>query len=364
MSDIIHRLPPYTFEGLVAASALSEQLDWGLKALNAPEFWQKTKGFSKKRNKAVRLAICDTGIFAEHKDLRDRVKSIKDYSGSATGPTDIAGHGTHCSGIACASENDSGIIGVAPEIELRGYKCLGDDGSGASSWIVRAINAAAADGNDVISMSLGSPYKDARIIKAIEDAVRAGIIVVCAAGNEGMDNSVGWPGAFEKVIAVASYNQAGQISKFSSRGPEVDIAAPGEKILSTMPGNQYGVMSGTSMATPFIAGVVCLALAREWDLTNPSTPIIVAGDEANNYKRMLNHLTKYAKDYGEPGFDPASGWGFISPKDLLEAEIDTTLPPTDPDEPPPSLGFEISGISVNGIAGVLVFRPNPTPTTA
>lgn len=350
----IFRLPPYRFEGEVAASALSEQLDWGLSALNAPDFWTLTKGYSQKKNRAVKLAICDTGTSPDHKDLRDRVHHFKDFTGSATGPQDIAKHGTHCSGIACATQNDDGIIGVAPLIELNSYKCLGDDGSGMSSWIQRAIDEAASDGNNVISMSLGSPYKDARILKAIENAVKAGIIVVCAAGNEGPGpGTVGWPGASPLVISVASYNQAGQISDYSSRGPEVDIAAPGEQILSTLPGNRYGRMSGTSMATPFIAGVVCLMIAREWDLDNPTTPIFVSGDAGNNYDRVLKHLAKYARPYGQPGFDPDSGWGFVDPKKLLEEEGEQVTPPS-----PPATGeFIIGNLTVNGVAGSLVFRP-------
>jgi subtilisin len=352
--DPVYRLPPYEVTTReLSAAEIAELVDWGLANSGVPEVWKTTQGYSEKKKKAVTLAILDTGIDENHDDIKDRLRSAKDFTGSRYGYVDKQSHGTHCAGIALATQNNKGVVGVAPRADLHVYKVLGDDGSGASSGIAKGIAQAVDDGCDVLSMSLGSAFPDQRILKAIKYATDAGCIVVVAAGNDGMDDSVGWPGRSELVICVASYNKRGEISDYSSRGPEVDIAAPGENIMSTIPGNKYAGMSGTSMATPFVAGACCLALAREWDLESPATPIIVPGDKANNYLRMLTHIKRAANEYGEPGQDAASGWGFLNPGKLVGELTGGIITP-----PPVGGQVVISGVTVNGVPGSFVFKPN------
>lgn len=311
----IYRLPPYRVESVV--KSLSESMDWGLSANNIPEHWKKTKGAG------IRVAVLDTGIDADHPDLADAIEDVKDFSGSFFGTADKVGHGTHTAGTIAARANGIGVVGVAPECKLLIGKVLGDDGSGSSKAVAAGIRWATENKADIISMSLGSPYDDPQIHGAIMDAVAAGIIVICAAGNDGRDNSVNFPGRY--TIAIAAYDKNFQLAKFSSRGPQVVCAAPGVDILSTYPLPEgYAKLSGTSMATPFVAGVMALALSIH--RSSPGATPLTNEDEARE------HLQKTAKDAGAPGFDTGFGWGLVNPDTLLtpsQGEPPATVPGTE-----------------------------------
>lgn len=340
--DPVFRLPPYEITAVV--KDLSETQDWGLIASNIPEHWKQTKG------KGVVVGVVDTGI-ADHPDLAGSVKAARDFTGSVVGVRDRAGHGTHCAGVIGARNNDFGVVGIAPECQLVIAKSLGDDGSGTGKMVAAGIDFCVAEGADIISMSLGSAFDDPFIRAAINRALAAGKIVVAAAGNDGDDDSVGYPAKY--VIAVAAYDKQFRIAKFSSRGPEVTCAAPGVDILSTVPkelGN-YARMSGTSMSTPHVAGVLALAVALHR---------IHPGDSPlTNQQEAKDHLQKSAKDAGDPGFDPAFGWGLLAPDTLLSRPAPPIVPPPVGQVvigpfPIPAIGYQASivleplGGSVNG----------------
>jgi subtilisin family serine protease len=198
-------------------------------------------------------------------------------------------------------------------------KVLGDDGSGTSEQVARGIDWAVAAGADILSLSLGSPDASAAIKAAIDRAVAAGRFVICAAGNEGRDDAVNYPAKWETTIAVGAVDRLGQIARFSSRGPEVDVCGPGCDVLSTFPGGRYAKLSGTSMATPFVTGVVALMLAKH-RAAGGATPV------RNNHE-LREHLRRTATDAGPIGDDPAYGFGLISPDALLGS----IAPPPTPD---------------------------------
>lgn len=303
----IWRLPPYSVR--LVQSAMSETMDWGLKFGGIAEAWQQTKG------EGVRVAVLDTGIDASHPDLAGCIAAMADFSGSVRGTRDVQGHGTHCAGIIGARQNTVGVVGVAPECRLLCGKVLGDDGSGSSDSVAAGIDWATASGADVISMSLGSPQPSQDIARALERAVSAGKFVVCAAGNDGRPDSVDYPAAWDNLaVAVAAVGPGGILANFSSRGPQVDIAAPGVDILSTWPGGGYAKLSGTSMATPFVAGVVALLVSRHRQLgAGAATPL-------RNQAELIEHLHRTALDAGAPGFDTGFGFGLVNPAGLLAAE--------------------------------------------
>ena len=303
------KLPPYSVEQVLVAQ--SQVVDWGVRALGVPELWRKTRG------KGVRVAVLDTGA-PDHPDLAGAVLEARDFTGSRYGSRDVQGHSTHCCGILAARDNATGVVGVAPEASLLIAKVLGDGGSGSSAAVAAGVRWAAERGADVISMSLGSQAPDESIRSAIRDAVGRNVVVVVAAGNDGPDpGSVDYPGRWPEAVAVASYNEAGRISDFSSRGAEVDVAAPGEHITSTYLNGTLAKLSGTSMATPFAAGVIALLLAAR-------APAKLSAAE------VLSRIKETSADIGSPGFDPASGWGLIDPKKLvIDAPAATpTLPVT------------------------------------
>lgn len=313
---IIHRLPPWKINSLV--KQLTESVDWGLFANNVPQHWKDTQGEN------IDVAVLDTGIELTHPDLKDAIKDAQDFSGSMFGPQDKNGHGTHTAGTIGARKNNIGVVGVAPNCNLLIGKVLGDDGSGSGDMVAKGILWAINKKAHIISMSLGSAYNDPQIFAAIQQAIQAGIIIICAAGNDGVDNSVNYPGKY--TCAVSAYDKSFNLADFSSRGPEVIVSAPGVDIVSTFLLSQggYASLSGTSMATPFVAGVVALYLAL-LKKNNTSLP---------NEDGIKNFLKAKSKDAGDPGFDPDYGWGLINPDSMLQ--LPTPVTPVVPVTPNPN----------------------------
>lgn len=298
----IFSIPPYKVEQVF--TPYSQSIDWGLNLVGIPNFWKYTKG------KGIKVAVLDTGIDTSHRDLLPNFKKGKDFTESIAGVHDANGHGTHCAGIIAAQDNSFGVVGIAPEAELYIGKVLSDDGRGSENAISAGIDWAISQKVHIISMSLGSPYPSSKIHESIKKAIDAGIIVICAAGNEGpyMD-SVGYPAKFDEVIAVGAIDLNKKVTNFSSRGNAVDIVAPGNNILSTYPPNGTASLSGTSMAAPFVAGVAALILAKHKEYSG-NTPV-------TNQKQMEEHIRKTAIDLGETGFDPLYGFGLINPNSIL-----------------------------------------------
>jgi major intracellular serine protease len=177
-----------------------------------------------------------------------------------------------------ATENQRGVVGVAPEANLLIVKVLDKNGSGQYEWITNGIYYAIEQKVDIISMSLGGPEDVPELHEAIQKAVEHNILVVCAAGNEGdgqdATNEIAYPGCYNEVISVGAINLDRQISDFSNSNNEVDLVAPGENILSTYLKGKYAKLSGTSMATPHVSGALALIKALsnqsfERDLTEP-----------------------------------------------------------------------------------------------
>jgi subtilisin family serine protease len=275
--------------------------------------WAVTKG------SGVRVCILDTGIDFNHPDLKDAVEDMKDFTGSKSGPYDVNGHGTHCAGIIAARSNSVGVIGVAPESKILIGKVLDDNGFGTMNYIKEGIEWAIAKKADIISMSLGAYSGDANLEAAIKKAFDAGIMIIAASGNDGLRDFISFPARYKECIAVGSINKLKQKSNYSNGGADLDVLAPGEEIFSTFKGGLYVKLSGTSMATPFVAGIAALILSKH-KLVGGQTPI-------NNNNDLFNHLTKTAIDIGLPGFDFETGFGLINPnKSVTTASLAISAP--------------------------------------
>ncbi len=261
---------------------------------------------NKPKKKAV-VAIIDTGVDGRHEDLKQAMGSKQGQQGD----NDKHGHGTHCAGLAGAvTNNKKGIASLNWEgkfLEVRGYKGLGDNGSGLNSMIARAIVNAAEDKADVISLSLGSRGKPPKVQQdAIEYALKQGCIVVAAAGNSfGDDARNHAPSNIEGVISVGAVAKDLSRSSFSNinTGLQMPIAAPGTEIYSTMPGGEYKFMSGTSMATPLVAGLLGIVRAYQPDikakdayrLLNDNAQTVPASSEVGRVIDPLKTIKALAK---------------------------------------------------------------------
>jgi minor extracellular protease Epr len=294
----IYRLPPFVLgPTTLLAADLSDCLDWGLKAHKIPDRWKSGGGAG------VVVGVADTGR-PRHSDLEGAVQASHNFSTSHT-DDDLLGHGTHVCGTIGARRNGRGVVGVAPECQLVTAKVLGDDASGDVLSVARGLSWLAEQGCHIINMSLGGAF-DETIAKVVKELVDAGIFVICAVGNEGhVDgrDTVNYPARLPYTVAVTSYNKSGNISHFASRGVDVDIALPGEDILSCWPTDAYRRISGTSMAAPFASGLVALLLSasQEWP---PEQRI-------KNNAELLALIQQITIDRGETGPDREWGWGVL-----------------------------------------------------
>ncbi|MGB3190518.1 MAG: S8 family peptidase [Limnoraphis sp.] len=303
-------LPPYKVEQVLIAA--TEIVDWGLEMFAIPNLWKQTKG------QGIKVAVLDTGVALRHPELVDAVENARDFTNSPSGPSDVDGHGTHVAGIIAARQNRGGVVGVAPQAKLLVGKVLGDNGYGTAGQLVKGIHWAIDQKADILSMSLGSPLPSNEMHEAIKAAVEAGIFVICAAGNSGPNlETVEYPAIYPETLSVGAIDRTRRITQYSSRGKAVDLVAPGDNILSTFPPKGVAVLSGTSMATPFVSGVVALMLAKHRSFGG-KTPVKTQAD-------LIEHLRKTATDAGMPGFDPYYGFGLINPEALLLSHLDHTL---------------------------------------
>ena len=246
--------------------------------IKATSTWEETKG-----DENIIIAILDTGVDFNHPDLNDKIYSSGyDFINDDSDATDDAGHGTHVAGIAAAeTHNDEGIAGVAWNCKILPVKVLDDLGEGSYAEMIDGIIWAADNGADVINLSLGGDFPSISVENALKYAHDMDIVIVASAGNDG--GAVLYPAAYDAYcLAVAATDYNDERVDFSSSGglwesnsgPEIDVAAPGARIISTVPTWFWGPDSfpyawgdGTSQATPHVTGLVALIKSEKPNLT-------------------------------------------------------------------------------------------------
>ena len=301
---------------------LSQVIDWGLDQANVPETWKTTQG------EGITILVIDTG-FPTHDDIGDN--ALKGKNCVPTEPLeDENGHQSHCVGIICAKNNSHGMVGVAPKAKALCVKALSKFGSGTYAQLEEALQYAIDIKPDIVSMSLGGNSYDADMHEKIKQLYKMNIPVICAAGNTGR-GGVNWPAAYPQTIAVAAHDKHGKIARFSSRGERVEWAAPGVDIYSTYLNNGYRSLNGTSMACPFIAGVVALMLAKHKKQESET-----GKNDCKTVAQMREHLLKYTLDKGMQGKDSSWGYGVIDVEGLISGKKPKPKPEPKP-EPEPDI---------------------------
>lgn len=295
MSECVH-LPPYRLS--FPTVPLSDGVDWGVSSYGIPGLWKQTRG------EGVTVAVVDSGV-APHFALKDVVVDYRNFTSDAD-VYDTNGHGTHVAGVIGAKAGAA--KGIAPECKIIALKALGHSGMGSTAAVATAVRHAVEAKCDIVCMSLGSSKPDDHLHAAIRDAHKAGVIIVCAAGNDG--GAVNYPAAFAETIGVGAVDRHGNACEFSSRGKEIVVAAPGEDITSTWLADGYATISGTSMAAPFVAGLLALYVSHQ-----------KREGRQTDHSKVLKALEGTCRDAGAAGHDPLYGWGLLDPHKLLNYTV-------------------------------------------
>lgn len=272
-ADALSRNPAVRYVELDGrVHALGQTVPWGIDRVFGDEgypfpTWDTSTGDS------IKVAVIDSGIDYNHPDLSDNYAGGYDFVNNDNYPMDDNGHGTHVAGTIAALDNTDGVVGVAPQASLYALKVLGADGSGSYSDVITALEWCEDKGIHVTNNSYGSSGDPGTTVKeAFDNSYATGLLHVAAAGNSGNRRGTGdnliYPARYDSVIAVAASDDSDRRASFSSTGPAVELIAPGVNVLSTLPRNSYGWGSGTSMASPHVAGVAALAWAADSTLKN------------------------------------------------------------------------------------------------
>ena len=278
----------------------------GIWATGAPTLWKQAI-----TGQTCLVGVIDSGIDKDHPDLKDKVVIRHDFVGDNKPVSRWNPHGTHVAGTIAANGK---IMGMAPNARLADYRVLGCDGSGSNAAITRAIYQATLDGCNIINLSLGGLLDYRPMHAAIQNAAENGVLVVAAVGNEGDGNpattEISYPGYYHEVCGAGAVQFSTSADEprtvldayFTNTNREVDVAAPGWQVLSTIPGGQYAEYSGTSMASPHVSGLAALL----YDKFKVRTQQVAPPD-------MLFAMVKaQTVDIDELGVDVTTGAGFVT----------------------------------------------------
>jgi thermitase len=265
---------------------------WYLSKIQVPAAWDYGTGAP-----GVTVAVIDSGVLASHPDLAGKVLAGYDFHNADADPSDDNGHGTAVAGLAAAASNNQlGMAGIAWANPVLPAKVLGADGSGSYSAISNAITWAADRGARVINLSLGGTSSSRTLQQAVDYAWNRNAVVIAAAGNNG-NNITFYPAACTNVVAVSATNASDLRPSWSNFGSYVDLAAPGENILTLQGTASYSSWNGTSFSSPITAGVVALMISANPGLSN---------------RAVVDLLLRNADDIGSAGYDVYYGNGRVN----------------------------------------------------
>jgi len=244
----------------------NQRIPFGIDMVRAQETWDEFGV----RGEGIKVCVMDSGLFSQHTDLT--TSNLSGYTGpEAVTPwnEDGSGHGTHVTGIIAAADNNQGVVGVAPGVEIHVVRVFNNDGFFFGSDITAAAEICRNSGARIINMSLGGPRGLIFENSVFNQLSNEGIISIAAAGNNG-DTSLSFPASYPSVVSVAAVDSNRNLATFSQRNSAVDVAAPGVQILSIATNNGLVVKSGTSMASPHVAGVVALMMSFNQTISRDS----------------------------------------------------------------------------------------------
>ena len=278
----------------------AQVLGWEITKLGIDRQWLKSRG------DGVTVAVIDTGCDPDHADIKDNIIGGYNFISNNEKFFDDNGHGSHVCGTICATDNGRGMVGIAPKAKIFALKVMDASGNGKSEAITKAIEFAIKHKVDIITMSLGSKYELKNVKSAIATASERNILIFCAAGNSGINQDIMYPARDKNTISIGSIDENLERTYYTCSGESLDFLAPGHNIMSILPGNRYGLMSGTSMSNPFAAG--CAALYLSYYKQQHNIKFI-------NQQDMINIFKQSAINLSNPAFRSKKyqGYGIIKP---------------------------------------------------
>lgn len=324
------QLPPFFRESV--SDVRIQGLPYHLADQQFPEHWKQTGG-----GENILVGVADTGIDDSHPEVKGKIYAMETFAGRSA--FDGNDHGTH---VASTIAGES--VGVAPKAQLAIAKVLADNGSGSSVDVAKGIDWLVQQGCHIINLSLGGPRDDPYTREAVERAVAEGVLVCAATGNERASH-VGYPA--RHCIAVGAVDRALKLAYFSNRGKDVDLVGYGVNLYAAIPGNRYAEFSGTSMATPFIAGCAANRLSAELK------------HEGSIHTRSAQDLLKLETlviDLGPEGRDTSYGRGFPDLDNAFYQQIKEETPPAN-QPPEPVFLSEPMIVRLEGVGSGRLYKP-------
>lgn len=309
-ASLLAAIATFTIPGPASAADKLRDDQWHLKFLDVASAHKVSQG------EGITVAVIDSGTDGEHPDLTGNVLPGMDLISQGNGWGDTNGHGTGMGGLIAAHGhgpgNADGALGLAPKAKILPFRINMDLGADTGPSVATAVREAVKRGAKIISLSVST---SSTAYDPIQEAIKAGVIVVASAGNRPDDQHVGSPASYPGVVAVGAVGRDGNVADVSVRGRELVLMAPGVDIYSTSREKKYRVGTGTSPSAALVAGAAALVWSKHPELTN---------------QQIVEHLTATSTDKGAAGRDNDYGFGVINPvKALSTTPTVTTSAPDD-----------------------------------